>query len=163
MKCPLEIREGTEILLAYSSGDLDGERSARLAPHVENCPACREFVTGQRAVWEALDEWEALPVSVDFDRRLYRRIAEQVSWWETVARPLRSALVRRGLPIAAAAALTITAGLLLDRPSAVPVAARHESAQVELQPDQVERALDQMETLRQFTHLLHTDSPDSQM
>ena len=162
MKCPSETRESAEILLAYSSGELDHERTAWLKAHLEGCAACREFVNGQKAVWESLDLWEAPPVSMDFDRRLYHRIEEQVSWWDMMVRPFRSLLVRQGLPLAAAATLLIAAGLLLDRPSVTPVAPP-ESAQVELQPDQMESALDQVETLSQFTHLLRTDSPDSQM
>jgi len=163
MRCPLETTENVELLLAFSSGELSGERAAVLQAHVENCAACREFVSGQTAVWDSLDLWEAPPVSMDFDRRLYQRIEGQSSWWDRFVLPFRALLLHRGLPVAAAAALVITAGLLLDRPSAAPVAPLRQSAQVEMQPDQVQSALEQVETLQQFSHLLRSESPDSQM
>jgi hypothetical protein len=161
MKCPIETQEGSALLLTYSSGKLDVQTQALLGLHVESCPACREFVRSQSELWNALDLWEAPPVSADFDRRLYQRIEEQVSWWDTLLRPFRPAF-RHALPIAAAAGVIIMAGVLLDRPSAVPVASESSSAQVETpQPDQVEHALAEVEMLDQFNHLMRSDSPDS--
>jgi len=161
MSCPFDSRE--ETLLAYSSGELDRAQAAVVAAHLETCSECKSFVTAQKSVWSALDLFEAPAVSMDFDRRLYRRIEEQVSWWDMVVRPFRVALVRRALPIAAAAALTITAGILIERTGAGPAPVAHpQTAHVELQPDQLQSALDDLETLQQFTHALHTES-DSQM
>lgn len=160
MKCPIESPEGAAILLAYSSNKLDAPARAQLAHHLESCAGCREFVRAQSAVWSALDLWEAEPVSTDFDRRLYRRIEQQVSWWDMLLRPFRPA-IQHALPIAAAAGVVIMAGILLDRPSAVP-AAHEDRAQVEtLQPDQVEHALAEVEMLDQFNHLMRSESTDS--
>ena len=89
MNCPIESPEGPALLLAYGSRRLDAHAAAALEQHLESCSACREFVAGQSAVWNALDLWEAAPVSPDFDRRLYRRIEEQVAWWELLLRPFR--------------------------------------------------------------------------
>jgi len=94
MKCPLETREDREILVAYSSRALNAGDAGRLEAHLESCAACAEFVRGQRAVWEALDGWEAAPVSAGFDRRLMARIAGQASWRERLRRSPTSALER---------------------------------------------------------------------
>ncbi len=164
MKCPIETRENAELLLAYCTRKLDAESTATLERHMEICPACREFASGQRAVWEALDAWEAAPVTLDFDRRLYRRIDQEVSWWQLLMRPLRPALVRQGLPIAAAACLVVMAGVLLERPASAPPAAQPQSAQVEaIQPDQVEHALDAMHMLGEFSYRVRGDAADSKM
>jgi hypothetical protein len=131
---------------------------------MEICPACREFASGQRAVWEALDAWEAAPVTLDFDRRLYRRIDREVSWWQLLVRPFRPALVRQGLPIAAAACLLVMAGVLLQHPAGAPPASQPQSAQVEvLQPDQVEPALEAMHLLGEFSYRVRGDAADSKM
>ena len=90
MNCPMESREHAQWLLDYRAGKLEPELAARLEEHIATCGACREFARGQRAVWEALDSWEAAPVSTDFDRRLYQRIEAQVSWWDLLIRPFRS-------------------------------------------------------------------------
>jgi anti-sigma factor RsiW len=164
MKCPIETRENAELLLAYCSRKLDAESTAILERHMEICPACREFSSGQRAVWEALDAWEAAPVTLDFDRRLYRRIDREVSWWNLLVRPFRPVLLRQGLPIAAAACLVVVAGVLLERPAGSPSAAQPQSAQVEaLQPDQVEPALDAMHMLGEFSYRVRDDAADSKM
>ena len=89
MKCPMETGESVEWLLAYASRKLDAGGGVELERHLEVCPACRELAAGQRAVWDALDDWEATPVSSDFDRRLGERIAGRVSWWDLATRPFR--------------------------------------------------------------------------
>jgi anti-sigma factor RsiW len=164
MKCPIETRENAELLLAYCTRKLDADRTAILERHMEICPACREFANGQRAVWEALDAWEAAPVTLDFDRRLYRRIDREVSWWQLLLRPVRPALVRQGLPIAAAAGLLVMAGLLLERPAGAPAVAQPQSAQMEaFEGDQVEPALDAMHMLGEFSYRVRGDASDSKM
>jgi len=160
MNCPLETQESSAVLLAYSAGTLETESAVRVQRHLESCSACRQFVKNQAAVWEALDSWEAPPVSADFDRRLYQRIDQQVSWWDMLLRPLRPMFLHRGLPIAAAAGMLIAAGVFLDRQAVVP-AAPQQSAQVEpLQADQIEHALDEVEMLNQFNHLISSESAD---
>src|SRR5947207_5768174 len=148
MKCPIETRENAELLLEYCARKLDPATTAVLERHIGICPACREFAAGQRALWDALDTWDATPVPVDFDRRLYSRIEREVGWWDLLVRPFRPLRVRRGLPVAAAC-LAVIAGVLLERPSAIPrpdpESALASSAQLEtVQPEQVEQALDAM-------------------
>jgi len=162
MNCPLENQETSALLLAYSSNRLDTDSAVPVQRHLETCAACRQFVERQSAVWDALDLWKAEPVSADFDRRLYQRIEQQVSWWDMLLRPLRPFLVPQGLPIAAAAGVLIMAAVLLDRQAVVPPVPPPQSAQVEaLQPDQVEHALDEVEMLNQFNRLMRSDPADS--
>ena len=163
MRCPIESRE-PEILLAHGSGTLDAGRAAELREHLAVCRACRELAAGQQAVWQTLDTWEAPPVSPDFDRRLYSRIDNGVSWWERVTRPLRPLFARQGLPLAAAACLMIAIGVVVERPARVAPVQPPESAQVEaVSPDQVERALDDMEMLREFNHLVRPEAGEPTM
>lgn len=167
MKCPMETQESAEVLLAYCARRLDPDTAVVLERHLAVCPACREFQKSQQAVWEALDAWEAMPVSADFDRRLYERIEREearLSWWGRLVRPFAPmwapTLVSRGVPVAAAACLLLLAGVLLQRPGRVvapdplAVEVRVES----IQPDQVERTLDDMEMLRQFRVLTAADA-----
>ncbi|HLK68807.1 MAG TPA: hypothetical protein VKU19_35495 [Bryobacteraceae bacterium] len=164
MKCPIETQEQAEWLLAYNSGRLNAERTAMLEAHMRACRACQEFAGSQKMVWETLDTWEAPPVSLDFDRRLYQRIEQEVSWLDRLVRPFRPLLFRQGLPIAAMAGLVLVAGLLFQRPVVVPPSAVPESAKVEvLAPDQVEHALDEMEAMREFNRLLRPDTADPKM
>ena len=156
MKCPIETHENAELLLAYCARKLDPETQILLERPLAVCPACREFQRNQETVWQALDAWDAMPVSSDFDRRLYRRIEEEkahASWWSRLVAPFRPAFalptMSRGVPLAAAACLLVLAGVIMERPGNVVVS--EESASIEsIQPDQVERTLDDMEMLRQF-------------
>ena len=154
MRCPIESRE-QERLLAYCARKLDRVSAEPIEEHIRACANCGEFVKAQRAVWEALDSWEAAPVSADFDRRLYRRIEQEVSWWDLLMRPFRPLMVRQGLPIAAAACLLIVAGYIVQRPpETAPAAQQH----VEASADSVEHAIDDMEFLQQLNHIVRTDS-----
>jgi anti-sigma factor RsiW len=164
MKCPLETRENREILVAYSSRALNGGDTERLEAHLQSCSACREFVREQRAVWEALDGWEAAPVSADFDRRLFARIEGETSWWQRMTGPLGFQLVYRALLPVTAVACLVVVGVLLERPSP-PIVRPQPTAQVVegLQPKQVVDALDEMEVLDQFNHLMKPDSSTPRM
>jgi hypothetical protein len=135
-----------------------------LEEHMRGCPSCREFANSQKAVWDALESWEAVPVSADFDRRLYQRIEREVSWWDLLMRPFRPVLFRQGLPIAAMACLVLVAGLLMQHPSGIPQSTVPESAKVEaMPPDQVEHALDEMEMVREFNRLVRPDTAEPKM
>lgn len=146
MECPVQTRENADLLLAYCARRLDPETAAALERHMQCCEACRTFGEGQRAVWSALDAWEAVPVSQDFDRRLYARIgAEQLrGFWSRLAQlwsPLRS---RPALSLAAAS-LVLLVAFLVQSPQTAPRPPEVETVDVE----QVERALDDLEMLRQ--------------
>jgi hypothetical protein len=165
MNCPLETRENAALLVSHAARELAPDMAVRLDRHVAQCAACSQFIERQQAVWEALDRWQPEPISPDFNRRLYARIEEldrQASWWHRLTSPLRPMPARHAMPIAATAMLLLAAGVLMDR-SRVP-AARPVQAQVEmLQPEQVEHALDDMETIRQFDRAMRSDSPDPKM
>jgi anti-sigma factor RsiW len=161
MKCPTETPQSVELLLAYTAGKLDVDQAAALAEHAAFCPACRAFTRAQGAVSQALDSWEAPPVSADFDRRLYQRIEQQVSWWDLILRPFRPMMGSRALPIAAAAGLLIAVGLWIEHPGAVPAVTVPESAQMEaLPPDQAQRALEEMDMMQEFSQMVHADASD---
>jgi len=168
MTCTIEKRE--ERLLDYVSGSLDTQEAALFEKHLQTCAECSEFVTVQKSVWESLDLFEPAPVSAAFDRRLYERIA-QTSWWDRlVARitvPFRApAFLRQGLPLITAAAVLTAALIVWQRPAPAPgpsAPALSAEADQTLQPDQVQRALDDMEMLREFNHLAVADPAQSKM
>lgn len=127
MKCP-----APETLFEYAQG----EASPAVARHVAECAACRVAVDGHRAMWSALDEWEAPAISPDFNRKLYARIE---------ADKRRSS--RWLQPMAAAAALVIVAGTawMVERPAPAPAEPQMKSVSVE-----IEDTLDDLEMLRQL-------------
>ena len=160
MNCPMEARQGSELLLEYTAGRLEACEASALEAHLESCTRCREFARSQKMVWQGLEAWEPEPVSMDFDRRLFARIEQApVSWWARVT----GQVMHHGVPVAAAAGVIILAGLML-RPAVTPVEPPQESAQVEtLGPEQVQSALDDMEMLRDFNHLVRADSAEPRM
>jgi hypothetical protein len=84
MNCPLHVKEGAEILLDYCSQRMDPDRAAEFRLHVADCGDCQQVVEAQESVWNALDAYEAVPVSMDFDRKLWARIEaeDSQSWWQ---------------------------------------------------------------------------------
>ena len=162
----METGEDAQLLLDYGTRRLAPESAASLQHHIALCGTCREFVSSQRAVWQALDGWEAAPVSEDFDRRLYRRIEAQASRWHRLLGPFRQTALWRALPAAAMVCLLLVAGVLLENPAVSPAPPPNPSdmAQADsVQPEQVERTLDAMEVLDEFSHHVRTDIPDSKL
>jgi len=146
MNCPIKTHENREWLLEYSAGRLDRERTAIIERHMEACPACARFVEEQRVVWDALGQWESPELSADFNRRLYQKIdqAQPSSWLAKFLHPFWRPMV----PVAATC-LLIVAGVVLHTPTAVvnPAHSRVES----VEPEQVERTLDDLQMLRELS------------
>jgi hypothetical protein len=161
VRCPIESQENLELLVDYGSATVASEAGAAFGQHLEVCARCREVVAGQEAVRWALDVWEAPAVSPSFTRHLYERIERSPAWrerlGETASHLVRLLLVWRGVPIAAAACLIVTAGIMIEQS---PLGLRlHKdrmpNAQVlqreTTQPDeQVVDELDDMEMLGNF-------------
>ena len=156
MECPVQNREHADLLLKYCARRLDAETAAVLERHMEHCEACRAFGEAQKTVWAALEVWEAMPVSEDFDRRLYARIGQEErrgvwgglvrSWWPLNWRP--------ALSLAAASVIVVVA-LLVQSPVSAPQPAEAEAVDAE----QVERALDDLEMLRQVNLVPKGETP----
>lgn len=143
-----------DLLLEYSTGRLDTAQTIRLDRHVPTCAHCQEFLASQRVVWEALDAYQQAtpPVSVDFDRQLYARIAseQKESWWVRGWRRLAASgepmSWKPALSMAAAAVVLMTGVLVsVDRtPARQPVAqVAFEKHEIET----IERALEDFEML----------------
>src|SRR5258708_29837168 len=107
MDCPLYSKDTAEILLDYASRRLDPELTQLLERHMEECQQCHAFAAAQKQVWDALDAWEPVEVSADFDRKLFSRIEREESgslaarWWRRTVESL-SLSWRPALPIGAA-------------------------------------------------------------
>lgn len=152
MICPLEREETRNLLLDYSAGRLDAARAALLDRHMENCAACQTFRLEQSAVWDALDAWEPMPVSIDFNRRLWQRIdaAANAPWHRALADSLRFASWKPVFPLAVAI-LVIAGGFLLDHPNGGTVAPAPAVQRVSFsEADQLEQTLDDIQLLRQL-------------
>lgn len=147
MECPRESYGGAELWIGYVAGTLAPEVELDFRRHLDVCPACREIVEAQAAVWSALDSWNPVPVSPDFNAAVYRRLAadRQASWWRRMFHARWS--WRPAMPIAAASAALIVA-LLLRSPSTQPPPAVQTAPAPQI--EQVERALEDMDMLKQL-------------
>jgi anti-sigma factor RsiW len=147
MDCPLGSAEGAELIIGRVARTLDAEADSEFQRHMGTCSNCREAVAAQEGVWSALDAWHPVPVSPDFDRKLFRRIAEEERgrWWRGLARP--QGWWRPAMPVAAACAL-LAGAFLLQHPA--PKFAQEAQTQPKLEIEQVEHALDDMDLLRQL-------------
>jgi len=152
MTCPLKNKESAHVLLDYTARRLDGPTAAVLDQHICECPECALFRMEQSAVWAAMDTWEPMPVSTDFNRRLWQRIdAVAVEpWYKTLAAWLQVADWKPVFPLAAAI-LVIAAGFLLDHTGERSVIPGNAGFGVSLrEADQVEQMLDDIQLLHQF-------------
>ena len=147
MNCPIH-NNNSEILLDYCSRRLSLESTLLVEAHIEHCPECKAMTESQMAVWEALDQWEAEPVSADFDRRLYARIEQRGdSWWARLTGFASGVNFRPAFTLGAACA-TVVFALILRGPM----------INVSDQPDQVIRIeaseLEQAERVLEYMDML---------
>ena len=60
MGCPLGLDESGELVVGYAARTLDASAQIAFERHLKSCGACAESAAAQQAVWDALDEWDAL-------------------------------------------------------------------------------------------------------
>ncbi len=154
--CPLlHGQDNADLLLDYANRRLEPELAAIFEEHVNLCPACREFIAAQREVWSALDAFEAMPISNDFDKRLWARIEQEEArpWWSKAWAWMTAGGTAMWRPLApVAAGLVVAVGLYWappggnGNPSGEPVA----KAVERLDAEQVETTLEDLEMLRQL-------------
>lgn len=151
--CPLASgEENVDILLDYCNRKLDPDLAELFEKHMELCAACRAFAESQMAVWDALDAFEAMPVSPDFDHKLMARIErEESSPWRRMWNKITAggtAIWRPVVPIAAA--LVLAVGLWMRPASNVGVETAPIIADSQMDAEQIESALQDLEMLRQL-------------
>ena len=152
MNCPTKRNEDAEILLDYCAQTLSPMQTAEFEIHLKQCADCSRLVEAQKEVWGALEAWTPHPVSVNFDARLYARIAEEQAapaWQRWLGRIFQPAvpypLWKSAVPLIAACAL-LAVGLSVRTTDAI------RTAQPQLRADkvdieQVEQALEDFDIL----------------
>lgn len=152
MNCPLQ-NDNAELLLDYVSRKLSPDLRETFETHMLACEECRTFAEGQKAVWNALESWEGTPIAEDFDDRLYARIAEheERSWWRRMWVRMAEPAGEFAWGKTAVAVAAMSVALLIYSPShaPAPVDAPVKAEAVDL--DQVERALEDLEMLKQLS------------
>jgi hypothetical protein len=146
MECPQKAGDGGDLMIAYAARRLCPTDEAALEHHLEMCPSCRELAATQRVVWSALDELTPLPVSSNFDAKLYQRIVDdrQDAWWQRLFQVHWS--WRPAMPVVAASGILIVAFMVKNLQPSITSAPQPPP---KFQIEQVERALDDMDMLKQ--------------
>ncbi len=75
MECPLNSGLSDELTVGYVARTLDAPTLAAFDRHIAVCPKCAAATVAQQNVWKSLEAWLPVPVSPNFDQRLFRRIA----------------------------------------------------------------------------------------
>jgi hypothetical protein len=154
MKCLSKSEYGNAMLLDHVAGRLTGSKAILVAQHLMVCDDCLDLVSGQAAMWEMLDVWEAEPVSTSFNRRLYARIQESpATVWQLLGSLLNGWVARPALPLAALT-LLVVAGFFLERPqvstTANPAVVETPAAVSPTDAEQLNKALDDLQLLHQL-------------
>jgi anti-sigma factor RsiW len=150
--CPIETGNNAGLLVDYCAGRLDSGAAAGFEEHLAACEACRERVAAQKAVWRALDGWEPEPVSPGFDAALRARIDSERrgAWWQALGSWIPRLGFQPALTLALASMVILAVALM--RPQRTPAPAPEPGQTVEaLDADRLERALDDVDMLRQLS------------
>jgi anti-sigma factor RsiW len=155
MRCPIDAGNEAEMLVALATGRLTPAEQEAFELHMAGCAACRQLADAQKSVWSALDLWKVPSVSEDFDRRLHARIvAEERRPWRK--RQWAWFSWKPALPVAAACAALFAVFLLQspvpsnNAPAAAPVVVQTQEDAQKVDVEQVERALDDIDMLKQL-------------
>jgi len=162
MNCPTKKNEDAEILLDYCAQTLSPLQTAEFEIHLKQCADCSRLVEAQKEVWGALDAWTPHPVSVNFDARLYARIAQEQAapgwqlWLRRIFQPaLPYPLWKPAVPLIAACAL-LAVGLSVRTPDST------NAVHPQLRADKVD--IEQVEqTLEDFDILAPAQAPAGSM
>ena len=148
VRCPLQSGDEGATLLSYLDRQLDPDTVLAFERHLSVCSECTRVVAAQRAVWKALEQWEPIAVSADFDERMMARIAaEQRPWWRRVLEfPVSGSggWWKPAMPLAAACLALVAVSVWRGPLAPVPVAM--DSAEVQ----QVEDVLADVDMLQQL-------------
>jgi len=153
MLCPIKLGNEAEVLVAWTTGAMTPAEQEAFEQHMAECSACREAAGVQKAVCSALDAWKAPDVSADFDARLRTRIAahDRLPWWRRLEFSWKPAI-----PVGVACAALAGAFLLHipatqhAMPGATSPAIQSQQDAQRMDVDEVERALDDMDMLKQL-------------
>ncbi|MDQ6760905.1 MAG: hypothetical protein M3Z32_13715 [Acidobacteriota bacterium] len=162
MDCPLKAgqrsgefyRQANEAILAYGAGAESSNDYSAFSTHLQHCSDCQRAALAQREVWSELEGWKPSPVPAGFDERLYARIQEyeQQPWWTRTWAGVSGKWSWKPAMPAAVACTVLIAAFLLHSPLANDRQAPHADTAAEARIDllQVERALDDMDMLKQL-------------
>ncbi len=149
---------GPETVVDYCAGTLDRHAAREFEQHAAGCPDCEHALARQQQLWTLLDSWDDVPLSADFNRRLYQAI-EREEGVSPVRRYARLAAARlwplswRPLVPLGAIAATLAIALIIETPgprlSAPPPDAQVKSEKLDV--DQVESALDDIDLLQKLS------------
>lgn len=156
MDCPLKAGRAdvaeTGIFVAYSAGTLAPQQTLAFAEHLESCRECRRMASAQQQVWAALDAWTPAAVDSNFDAQLFARIAadQEMPWWRRVLQATNWSW-KPAMPVAAACGALLVA-FLIKSPlqERQPLSSVQRSNQPRVDIEQVERALDDIDMLKQI-------------
>jgi hypothetical protein len=149
----MQTSDQSHILLDYCARKLNPEMTLTLERHMRSCESCKELALRQQLVWSALDTWKAISPSEDFERDLYTRIEqhERSSWWNRLlAWCTQTSGWKPAMPLAAACVIAAVA-LLYAPPTPVMVPFYENSRADTIEPEQVERNLEDLEMLKQLS------------
>ena len=160
MNCPLHVNEGAEILLDYCTQRMDPDRAVDFRLHVAECVDCKQVVEAQEAVWSALDSFEPMPVSMNFDRKLWAKIDaedEQPLWQRAWTRVTGGPAIGwpnylfnwKPMLVAATACAALAGVMLISTPPVPPVDPTVDAQQNQKLMEKVESALDDADLLNQ--------------
>lgn len=151
MNCPTKKNEDAGILVDYCAQALSPVQMAEFEDHLKQCADCSRLVDAQKRVWSALDEWTPVPVSLNFDARLYARIAQEqtsppwIVWLRRLFHPpVPYSIWKAAVPVAACAVLA--AAILVRMPDAG--SAPHPQLRAEkIDIEKVEQTLEDLDIL----------------
>jgi hypothetical protein len=163
MRCPKTRRGGEAKLVAFVAGTVRGPEGARLRAHLDDCARCSEYVAGQKAIWQLLDEWEPEFPSAGCDASFGKDVAAKVAnlppepWFAKSSRWVMGRVLQPALTVTAITAI-LAIGLYVRDPFATTSQHSSPGRSATIAPriispveaEQMDRAFDDLQLLHQL-------------
>jgi hypothetical protein len=161
MRCPKTSRGGEAKLVAFVAGTVRGPEGAQLRAHLDDCAPCSEYVAGQKAIWQLLDEWEpefpSSALGASFGRDVVAKVATlpPEPWFAKSGRWVMGRILQPALTATAITAI-IAIGFYVRDPFSATLqyspakAVATPRAISPVEAEQVDRAFDDMQLLHQL-------------
>lgn len=71
----MECRDIKELIVRYSSGDIEEKEKALVDEHVRDCHGCEQYYLRSERLWETLDTWEEIEPEREFVTKFWNKVS----------------------------------------------------------------------------------------
>ena len=73
----MECRSIKELIVRYSSGDIEETEKVLVDEHIRDCSGCEQYFMGSEKLWDMLDAWDEIEPEREFIAEFWNKVSVQ--------------------------------------------------------------------------------------